>query len=411
MTKTKRNLILVVSLFFAIFTLCSVFAGVALYPPQQTVEAATLTDAEMEQRRTTPGLYKTGTTTLKTSWADLINNKDITTNDGRLQVVNKKLAGDLICDCKDLYYLDFAFANCLNLTGVELICEDGVMDKLDGAFYNCKSLKYCKLGGSISYTCVGMFAGCQLETLDMSGNETQFTDTLGTDGFTACFGALGLSDEYCLSQLNELRTNKEVIVGAYENAMNNLNILENLENYYTSDSQKWIIDLYKEKAEGKTGSELGKCGKIACVVSWTWTFAGQSQSVSREEVWELTEKAFEIKIETIYLPQYAAIESSLKRSVGLPNGNYVYELNGKKVEMTYTYLQGYKELDIADDSLTGLAIFVNTLEAPNPKIGNAEESVPVAMVVIVICGVGVVVAFAMIIRKIIHDKKHKNRKF
>ena len=408
MTKTKRNLVLVVSLLFAIFTLCSVFVGVSFHTPQ-TVEAGTLTDTDLQYRRDNPGLYETGTTTPIKLWDDLINDGDITTTGG-LEVVNKQLAGDLICESEDLSCPNFAFANCVNLTGIE--CE-GVRVSV-GAFYNCKNLKYCKMNRGGEDLMAGVLAGAKIETLDLGGCTVWCANPLELYGSYGALGSLGLNDEWCLEYLGECN---QGIFETYQKAMNNLNILENLENYYTSDSQKWIIDLYKEKAEGKTGSELGKCGKTACMVRETWN--GVSGNVSEEKLWDLTEAMFETDIKTIYLPMWAPYYG-IEQSVSLPRGNYVYELNGEKKEITTCYLQGYKELGIEDDSLTELAIFVDTLDAPNSKIGWVEESVPATgvkldsttiIVAIAVMGVGVVVVSAMVVRNIIHDKKHKNRKF
>ena len=411
MTKTKRNLVLVVSLLFAIFTLCSVFAGVSFHT-LQTVEAGTLTDTELQYRRDNPGLYETGTTTLVKSWAKLIDDGDITTTNNELEVVNKKLVGDLICgsvgtNCS----IDFAFANCLYLTGVEV---EGI-GSLIGAFYNCKSLKYCRMNW-ISYDrAVGTFAGVRVKTLDLSESVEWCEDAVYRNGSSiAAIGSLGLNDEWCMACLGDYSTK---LFETYQKAMDNLNILENLENCYTSDSEKWIIDLYKEKAEGKTGSELGKCGKTACVVSMVKEYG--DGSMTNEGEWNFTEAMFETDIKTIYLPMWAPYDG-IGQSVSLPKGNYVYELNGEKKEITTCYLQGYKELGIDDENLTELAIFVDTLDAPNSKIGRIEESVPATgvkldsttiIVAIAVVGVGVVVVSAMVIRKIIHDKKHKNRKF
>ena len=130
MTKTKRNLILVVSLLFAIFTLCSVFAGTSFHTPQ-TVEAGTLTDTELQYRRDNPGLYETGTTKFvkdgenDMTWKYLIDNGDITTTNNRLKVVTETLAGDLICgSVSGITNLRYSFAWCENLTFVDASALD-----------------------------------------------------------------------------------------------------------------------------------------------------------------------------------------------------------------------------------------------------------------------------------------------
>ena len=184
MTKTKRNLILVVSLLFAIFTLCSVFADVSFHTPQ-TVEATETTDTRA------PGLYVTGTTTFvkdgdnDMTWKYLVDNGKIKTTDGHLQVVDKTLAGELVCgSVENLTSLECAFDNCKGLTYINV-------DKLDtknvtnmlSVFYNCAELTSLDVTGfnTGSVKNMGqMFAGCRkLTKLDVGNLDTSAVTSMG----------------------------------------------------------------------------------------------------------------------------------------------------------------------------------------------------------------------------------------
>ena len=179
MTKTKRNLILVVSLLFAIFTLCSVFAGISFHTPQ-TVEATETADTRA------PGLYETGTTTFvkdgenDMTWDYLIDNGDITTTNNALKVVTKTLAGDLICDSVDgLTSLWRTFTNCSELTSIDMSKIDlsGVTNMYQMCS-GCKKLKNIEFGKSNRTgdlkNVYQMFKDCSsLESLDLSGFNTK----------------------------------------------------------------------------------------------------------------------------------------------------------------------------------------------------------------------------------------------
>ena len=423
MTKTKRNLILVVSLLFAIFTLCSVFAGTSFHTPQ-TVEATTLTDEQLQYRRDNPGLYETGTITLVKSWAELISGGDITISTSKFEVVNKKLAGDLICgSVEDWLGFDFAFENCTLLTSVDFNAKKTtIIGSAIGMFYGCTGLKSLRMGKIKLHWAAGMIAGLELETLDMSESEWPFSwgmyEQVSSHEFDGMFGvnlewlkgALTFQEDDCCKRFKAAENN-ERIEGLYEEDM----------------AGSGMILEYMEKVEGKEGDVVGEAG-MQLLTADLMRLTVRKKDCADEKLWEMAGAALKgTGIETIYLPDHAigwsgdVFEEDIETySVSLPKGNYVYELNGEKKEITTSYLQGYKELDIADDSLTGLAIFVDTLDAPNSKTGRVEESVPATgvqldsttiIVAIAVVGVGVVVVSAMVIRKIIHDKKHKNRKF
>ena len=200
MTKTKRNLVLIISLFFAIFTLCSVFAGVSFHTPQ-TVEATEITDTRA------PGLYETGTTTFvkdgenDMTWKYLIDNGNITTTNNALEVVTKTLAGDLICDSVDgLTKLGGAFLNCSELTSIEMTNIDlsGVTN-MYRMCSGCKKLKNIEFGKSNRTgdlkNVYQMFKDCSsLESLDLSGFNTKKVDNMqGVFAFCSSLKSINLS--------------------------------------------------------------------------------------------------------------------------------------------------------------------------------------------------------------------------
>ena len=116
------------------------------------------------------GLYETGTTTLTKSWEQLLADGDITFTDGLLSVVNKELAGDLVCgSVEGLTSLSDAFRNCSSLTSVNLSALDtkNVTD-MSGMFYMCGALTTIDIG-SINTSNVtnmsNMFDHCESLTL------------------------------------------------------------------------------------------------------------------------------------------------------------------------------------------------------------------------------------------------------
>ena len=132
MTKTKRNLILVVSLLFAIFTLCSVFAGVSFHTPQTVEATETLTDEQLQYRCDNPGLYETGTTTFvkdgenDMTWDYLLSNGPFTFKDGHLETKSKGSGGelpegDLVCGkVEGLTNLNYGFYNCQKIISIDM---------------------------------------------------------------------------------------------------------------------------------------------------------------------------------------------------------------------------------------------------------------------------------------------------
>ena len=188
MTKTKRNLILVVSLLFAIFTLCSVFA-IAGLQTSQTVEAGTLTDEQLQYRRDNPGLYETGTTTLvkdgenDMTWKYLIDNKYVSLDDGvGYKGEGEKIAkvkGDLICGEGEPTRMGYAFSGYENLTLIDLSnVKMSNVTKMDRMFDGDRNLNEIVFGESFKnvevkgYLC-GMFEDCyELTSLDLRGLDT-----------------------------------------------------------------------------------------------------------------------------------------------------------------------------------------------------------------------------------------------
>ena len=170
MTKSQRNLILLVSLFFAIFTLCSIFAIAGVQTPQ-TVEAATQT--ELDARK--PGLYKTGTT-------ELVKNKD----GKELDWDYMKMFGDFFLEEHGTEGITWKIAESKReeLVG-DLVCKEYFGDKnFSDAFKDCSGLTYVDLSrmmNSESYslrdaTLTGMFEGCTNLVGVNFGNEATSAD-------------------------------------------------------------------------------------------------------------------------------------------------------------------------------------------------------------------------------------------
>lgn len=98
-----------------------------------------------------PGLYKTGTSQLIKSWAQLISDGDILFNAGKygteFSIINKSLEGDLIVGTGEVENLEDTFLKCNNLTyidlsGLTLNAESGL--SMNGVFADCGSLQGIK---------------------------------------------------------------------------------------------------------------------------------------------------------------------------------------------------------------------------------------------------------------------------
>ena len=162
--------------------LSSIFA-INGYSKPQTVEAASLTQSQIEQRRENPGLYQTGTTTLVSSWSELISSGKITISSGKLRVVDKTLAGDLVCGkVEGLTDLSSAFMNCSKLTTIDTFNLDtSNVINVYCMFDSCSSLISLDLSNfdtSDARDMWSMFANCtSLTTLDLRNFDTsQVTD-------------------------------------------------------------------------------------------------------------------------------------------------------------------------------------------------------------------------------------------
>ncbi len=176
MTKTKRNFIFIASLLFIVMALCSVFIIVQTKP--RTVEAGTLSETELQQRRNNPGLYQTNSTTLVTSWDNLISGRKITTSNGSLRVKDTTLAGDLVCGSVDgLTSLASAFDSCSKLTIIDLTNLDtSNVKNMYNMFYDCSLVTSLDLSNfnTKNVTDMGaMFENClALTSLDLSNINT-----------------------------------------------------------------------------------------------------------------------------------------------------------------------------------------------------------------------------------------------
>ena len=193
MTKTKRNLILVVSLLFAIFTLCSVFAGTSFHTPQ-TVEAGTLTDVDLQYRRDNPGLYETGTTKFvkdgdnDMNWDYLLSNGPFTFTNGHWRPEEKtgyKLPkGDLVCgEVDELTDLSYGFYNCNNITAIDMTnLNTSNVKSMKSMFYDCDTLKEVDMGDLDTSNVIDMstmFSQCnELRRVNMSELNTEQVESM-----------------------------------------------------------------------------------------------------------------------------------------------------------------------------------------------------------------------------------------
>ena len=320
MTKTKRNLVLIVSLLFAMLTLCSVFA-IAGLQTSQTVEAATLTETEIKQRRAKPGLYETGTTTLKTSWDDLISNGDITTTNGVLNVKwESNLEGDLVFGslsgitsisyafncCQKLTSIDataldvskvvdmsYAFAACLNVTELDLSgwdtsavenmtslftrCDSlkeidlsdwntSAVTDLNGLFWNDKSLTTVNLNGwdtsKVKYMC-NLFYNCKnLKDLKLDGWKTNAVTTMSSM-FSGCSSLAELD----IGSLNTVAVTSMDSMFANCSSLQSLNLsgwdtknVTTMENMFFGCSSLKSLDLKNFDTKNVTSMRMMFCG-------------------------------------------------------------------------------------------------------------------------------------------------------
>ena len=199
MVKVKNKLLLAMSLLLCAVLLSAVF----VFTSPQTessieVKAETLTETQIAQRRANPGLYESGTTTLTTSWNDLITNSKITVTNGALKVQDGTLAGDLVCgSVNGLTSLDSAFYFCGKLTSIDCSNLDtSQVTSMRDMFYNCDGLTSINLGGNFStisvtdmyemfYYCIG------LTSLDVSEFNTESVTNM-RDMFNECSGLTSL---------------------------------------------------------------------------------------------------------------------------------------------------------------------------------------------------------------------------
>ena len=86
------------------------------------------------------GLYVNGV--LSKSWARLLSDGDVTITSGKLEVANKELAGDLVCDnVEELTNLIVAFQSCRHLTSIDVSKLDtSKVTDMMFTFSSCSSL-------------------------------------------------------------------------------------------------------------------------------------------------------------------------------------------------------------------------------------------------------------------------------
>ena len=430
MTKTKRNLILVVSLLFAIFTLCSVFAGVSFHTPQTVEATETLTDEQLQYRRDNPGLYETGTTTFvkdgdnDMTWKYLIDSKKIEVSNGRLDV-SDSLAGDLICGgVSGLTSLYASFADCSKLTFVDANALDtkSVTD-MDSMFYCCSSLKEVNLKG-LNTTSVAdmqyMFMGCSaLEHLDVSSFNTSkvesfegmfagvhlkeldlsnfvFMDSIDGDAQNA-MGMLGVNvnagywefaDGSSFFGVNLVELAREDKTEELASAIKWFNACDNQEGRNIDD----LSEEYKSEIEGKDRKEREYIGMKYALMGWAYDYASGE--------WTYVRNMFDTKIEKIILPA-----SAKDAGIWLPsNTTYVAGQNGETAELEQQILYGYKDLSMTSGAM---------LTAKTPDVENTGVKLDTKTIIIAcaIAGGCVLAIVAVILSKVYKANKRKNGKF
>ena len=248
-------------------------ALIFLIPHNQThkVEAMTLTDDQLEDRRKNPGIYKTGTTELVKSngaectWSALLtwifndghlsfSGKDSGENPGEYDLVCGAVTG--LTNLKEAFKNrnEFATIDCYNLD------TSGVTD-MASMFEGCSNLEkiyLSKLNTNNVTDMSGMFAGCSsLQTLDLSGfNTANVTSMVGM--FFGCnlkelnienfvfnskcdVGQLFvLGYEYCVKNLSESVANQ--IYYGKENVDSNVDIMVDRESRI-ANAKKVFLDM------------------------------------------------------------------------------------------------------------------------------------------------------------------------
>ena len=211
MVKTKKSTkVLALLIAFALILTALIF--IIPNKQMQTVEAAELTPEQHAERRAKPGLYETGTTTLITSWEDLVSSGVITVSSGSFTVNSSISKGDLVCKNVDgLTSLEDAFANCSNLTNIDCYNLDtSNVFSMGGMFLNCSSISKLDLSNfrtSKVNAFAYMFCGCYLDELNISSftfEEVENTglsvfSMMGTFGFNYYWLKENLGDEFANS--------------------------------------------------------------------------------------------------------------------------------------------------------------------------------------------------------------------
>ena len=248
MVKTK-NSTKVLAILVALILILTALIFIIPHKQTQTVEAAELTPEQHAERRATPGLYKTGTTTLITSWEDLVNSGVITVSSNSFQVDENIAKGDLVCKSIDgLTSLEEAFANCSNLTNIDCYNLDtSEVTSMNMMFFSCTSIKKLDLSNFVTKKVTdisSMFMMCDLDELNITSfvisSSCDASAMLGVNYYTA--NDL-LGDE---EAVNQIYYGKTEVDQSKDKMLDESTILSNAKNYFIS------VGLTEDEATGNS---------------------------------------------------------------------------------------------------------------------------------------------------------------
>ena len=130
-----------------------------------------------------PGLYETGTTTLKKTWDQLVSEEYFEVENGTLTMANYGFAlyGDLVLPSNITDIPEATFSNFYYLSGI--VIPDGVTQIKDNTFENCESLTNVVIPESVTYIGDYAFSGANLYSISIPANVTY----ISCSAFEFCF--------------------------------------------------------------------------------------------------------------------------------------------------------------------------------------------------------------------------------
>ena len=152
----------------------------AVYTEGYTVSGRTTIEARFEAYLE-PGLYETGTKTMKTPWDELISSGILDSNGKIVSGQEASLAGDLVLPNTWTSVPSSAFYNCTGLTGVNI--PDSVTSIGSEAFRGCSGLTSIDIPDGVTSIGSSAFFGCSsLTSIDIPDGVT----SIGMWAFRDC---------------------------------------------------------------------------------------------------------------------------------------------------------------------------------------------------------------------------------